>query len=196
MKSILVAVAASLLWLNAHADTVVIRIATVAPPHTAWDDYLQQINDAWEQVSNGQVQLKIYAGTLGDEGDIMRRIRIGQIDAATVSTTGLATVDRAATALHIPLAFSSYQEIDYVRDHISGQIDQVLREKGIVVLNWGEGGWVRFFSDTPIQYPDDLKKQRMFVWSTGDTSQAEEIWKSLGVNPVPLSSVDILPAPL
>ncbi len=194
IRSILVAIAASLLWLDAHADNVVIKIATVAPPQSAWHDYLQQINEAWRQVSNGQVELKIYAGTLGDEGDIMRRIRIGQIDAATVSTVGLATIDPAATALHIPLAFSSYQEIDYVREHISAQVEQVLREKGIVVLNWGEGGWVRFFSNTPIQYPDDLKKQRLFIWSTGDTTQAEEIWKNLGVKPVPLSSVDMLPA--
>ena len=117
MRLILVAVAASLLWLDAHASKVVIKVATVAPPHSAWDDYLQQINETWRQLSNGEVELKIYAGTLGDEGDIMRRIRIGQIDAATVSTAGMATIDPAATALHIPLAFASYKEIDYVREH-------------------------------------------------------------------------------
>lgn len=194
MRLILLAVAASLVWLNAHAGKVVIKVATVAPPHSAWHDYLLQIDEAWKQLSNGEVELKIYAGTLGDESDIMRRIRIGQIDAATVSTAGMATIDPAATALHIPLAFNSYEEIDYVREHISGQVEQVLREKGIVVLNWGEGGWLRLFSNTPIQYPDDLKKQRFFVWSTGDTTHAEEIWKNLGVKPVPLSSVDILPA--
>ncbi|MDX1488243.1 MAG: TRAP transporter substrate-binding protein DctP [Acidiferrobacterales bacterium] len=177
-----------------HAGRVVVKLATVAPPDSTWHQYLQEIDEQWREISNDQVQLKIYPGTLGDEADIMRRIRIGQIDAATVSSVGLSTIDPAATALHIPLAFTSYQELDYVRKRITGPIEEILKQKGLVVLNWGEGGWVRFFTKTPLQRPADLPEQKLFVWSTGDTTRAEEIWKSVGVKPIPLSSVDILPA--
>lgn len=191
---IMVALGLALLSMPAHARSIVVKLATVAPPDSTWHQYLQEIDEQWREISNDQVQLKIYAGTLGDEGDIMRRIRIGQIDAATVSTVGLSTVDAAATALHIPLAFTSYQELDYVRARIAGPIEEILQQKGIVVLNWGHGGWVRFFTKTPLQRPADLPAQKLFVWSTGDTTHAEEIWKSVGVKPIPLSSVDILPA--
>jgi TRAP-type C4-dicarboxylate transport system substrate-binding protein len=191
---IIVSLGLVLLSTLAHARSVVVKLATVAPPDSTWHQYLQEIDEQWRQISNDQVKLKIYPGTLGDEGDIMRRIRIGQIDAATVSTAGLSTIDAAATALHIPLAFKSYQELDYVRKRITVPIEKILREKGIVVLNWGEGGWVRFFTKTPLQRPADLSAQKLFVWSTGDTTQVEEIWKNVGVKPIPLSSVDILPA--
>lgn len=191
---VLAAIVTTLLSIDASARNIVIKLATVAPAESTWHEYLQEIDEKWREVSGGQVRLKIYAGTLGDEADIMRRIRIGQLDAATVTTVGLATIDKAATALHIPLAFSSYKELDYVRERIAEPVEQVLRKKGIVVLNWGEGGWVRFFTKTPLERPADLKKLKLFVWSTGDTAQAEEIWKRVGVKPIPLSSVDILPA--
>jgi TRAP-type C4-dicarboxylate transport system substrate-binding protein len=177
-----------------NARALVIKLATVAPKDSAWSDYLQEVDRKWREASNGTVQLRIYAGTLGDESDIMRRIRIGQIDAATVTTVGLATVDPSATAMHIPLAFDSSKELHYVEDRITPDIEKVLREKGIVVINWGEGGWVRFFTKTPLQRPADLRKLKLFVWATGDTTRAEEIWKAVGVKPVPLSTVDILPA--
>lgn len=191
---ILVVLCALLVLFTPAAHALVIKLATVAPKDSTWYDYLQELDQKWREASDGQVQLRIYAGTLGDEGDIMRRMRIGQIDAATVTTSGLATIDRAATALHIPLAFSSYPELAYVQQHIAPTIEQVLRAKDIVVLNWGVGGWVRFFTNTPLQRPDDLSKLKLFVWSTGDTTEAEELWKAVGVKPVPLSTVDILPA--
>ena len=191
---ILVVIGIALLSAEANARSIVIKLATVAPAGSTWHDYLQQVDEQWRALSSDQVRLKIYAGTLGDEGDIMRRIRIGQLDAATVSTAGLATIDPVATALHIPLAFSSHDELDYVQERIAKPIEDVLRGKGIVVLNWGEAGWVRFFTKTPLQRPADLAKLKLFVWSTGDTTQAEELWKQVGVKPVPLSAVDILPA--
>lgn len=178
---------------EASARTV-IKLATVVPKDSTWYDYLAEIDEKWREASNGEVSLKIYAGTLGDESDIMRRIRIGQLDAATVSTVGLSIVDASAKALHIPLAFSSYEELDYVQAGLAKTMEKRLLEKGIVVLNWGDAGWVHFFTKSPVQRPADLKEHKLFVWAAGDTTEAEELWKELGFKPVPLASHDILPA--
>lgn len=179
---------------GAEAQTLVIKLATVAPKDSVWYGYLQEIDQGWREVSDGAVSLKIYAGTLGDEDDIMRRVRVGQLDAATVSTAGLSTIDQAATALHIPLAFASYQELDYVQEGIASELENVLKKKDLVVLNWGDAGWVRFFAKSPVQRPDDLRKQKLFVWAAGDATETGELWKSHGFHPVALSTVDILPA--
>jgi TRAP-type C4-dicarboxylate transport system substrate-binding protein len=178
----------------ANAQTLVVKLATVAPKDSVWYQYLQEVDRGWREASGGTVGLKIYAGTLGDEDDIMRRIRVGQLDAATISTAGLSTIDPAATALHIPLAFSSYQELDYVQAGIAGELENALKKKGIIVLNWGDAGWVRFFAKSPVQRPDDLRKQKLFVWGAGNDTETEELWKKLGCHPVALSTVDILPA--
>lgn len=178
----------------ARAETMVIKLATVAPAGSTWHEYLQRLDARWREASDGKIRLKIYAGTLGDEEDIMRRVRIGQIDAATVTTAGLSTIDESTKALHIPLAFASYEELDYVQNGIAPRLEQTLLKKGIVVLNWGDAGWVRFFTKSPVQRPDDLKNEKLFVWAAGGATEQEQIWKKLGFNPIPLSVVDIIPA--
>jgi TRAP-type C4-dicarboxylate transport system substrate-binding protein len=177
-----------------RAETLVIKLAMVAPAGSTWHEYLQRLDTGWRQASGGKIRLKIYAGTLGDEEEIMRRIRIGQIDAATVTTAGLSTIDDAAKALYIPMAFASYEELDYVQAGIAASLEQALRKKGIVVLNWGDAGWVRFFTDSPVRHPRDLKKEKLFVWSAGGSTEQEQIWKELGFKPIPLSVIDMIPA--
>lgn len=178
----------------ARAETLVIKLGTVAPAGSTWHQYLQELDAAWNRASDGRVRLKIYAGTLGDEDDIVRRMRIGQIDAATVSTAGLSTIDKSGQALAIPLALKSYEELDYVHERLAPDMEAVLREKGIVVLNWGEAGWVHFFTKEAVSHPDELRKEKLFVWDTGGASPIERLWKERGFRPVPLSTVDIIPA--
>ncbi|MFQ5995650.1 MAG: TRAP transporter substrate-binding protein DctP [Acidiferrobacterales bacterium] len=190
----LAAACVALFTSGANAKTLVIKLATVAPKDSTWHAYLQDINERWIEASGGQVRLKIYAGTLGDENDIMRRMRVGQVDAATVTTAGLSSVDDAAKALHIPLAFSSDAELEHVQAGLSERVGKALRDKGFVVLNWGDAGWVHFFSKAPVKTPNDLRKQKLFVWAAAEVTETEELWKKLGFRPVPLSSVDILPA--
>ena len=52
---------------------VVIKLATVAPKDSIWHNHLKKIDQRWQQASQGEVKLRIYAGTLGDEDDILRR---------------------------------------------------------------------------------------------------------------------------
>lgn len=177
-----------------RAETLIIKLATVAPAGSTWHQYLQDLDAEWNRASEGRVRLKIYAGTLGDEDDIVRRLRIGQIDAATVSTAGLATIHEAGAALGIPLAFKSYDELDYVQEHMAPIMEEALRRKGIVVLNWGDAGWVHFFTSEPVRRPADLRQERLFVWDAVGAAEKERLWKKAGFHPVPLSTVDIIPA--
>lgn len=194
LTQILLATCLALFAVNASAKNVVIKLATVAPKDSTWHEFLLDLDDKWREASGETVRLKIFAGTLGDEDDIMRRIRIGQLDAATVTSAGLSTVHAAAKAFHIPLAFASYEELDYVQSRIAKTLEAVLKEKGIIVLSWGDAGWVHFFTKSPVRYPNDLRKQKLFVWAAGDATAVEELWKKMGFKPVPLSSVDMLPA--
>lgn len=177
-------------WL--HAQKVVVQMATVAPRDSLWHNLLEEMGDEWRKASGGQVRLRVFPGTMGDEPDIVRKMGIGQLQAAALSTVGLGAIDTATQALHIPLAFESHEEVDYVMDRLAPRLEKVLEERGYVVLNWGEVGWLRFFSKSPVVRPDDLRKQKMFLWNTD--AKSEGIWRRLGFQPVPLGSTDILPA--
>ena len=173
---------------------VVIKLATVAPKDSIWHKHLKLIDERWQLATDGQVKLRIYAGTLGDEDDILRRVRVGQLDAVAISTSGLSSIDRATQAMHIPLAFISNEEMEYVRDGVKNELESLLAAKHFKVLNWAEVGWVHFFTKEPVVTPDDLRKQKLFVWSNGDSANSEKLWQDLGFNTVALSSIDIMPA--
>ena len=178
---------------SAAAETVVVKFASVAPKGTTWDLSIRDIDEKWRAASGGTVRMRVFAGTLGDESDIMRRMRIGQIDAALVTTAALSSIDPDLNAMNIPMAFASDKELDYVWRRMMPRWEARLRDKGYIVLNWGTAGWVRFFTKAPVERIDDLRALKLFIWTTGEATKIEKLWKRMGFQPVPLSSVDILP---
>ena len=171
---------------------VVIKLGTGAPDGSSWHQILKAMGEKWRQASGGVVTLRIYpGGVLGDEPDVVRKMRVGQIQAAAVTAVGLSDIDAAVAAFQIPMMFRSYEELDYVRERLKPTLEKRLDEKGFVVLNWGDAGWVMFFAKEPFARPDDLKKMKLFVWA-GD-NHAIDLWKAAGFHPVPLASTDILP---
>jgi TRAP-type C4-dicarboxylate transport system substrate-binding protein len=106
----------------------------------------------------------------------------------------LSSIHKATKAMHIPLAFNSNEEMEYVRNSLAKTLDPLLAAKGFRVLSWGEVGWVHFFTREPVVTPDDLRKQKLFVWSNGDSADSEKLWQNFGFDTVALSSIDIMPA--
>ena len=129
---------------------------------------------------------------MGGEADIVRRMRLGQLQAGMLSVVGLSDIDKSVTAFsYMPMMFRSMEEVDYIREQLRPELEKRLLDKGFVTLFWGDAGWVRFFSKEPVLHPADLKKLRLFVWA-GDNFQID-LMKALGFQPVPLETSDILP---
>jgi TRAP-type C4-dicarboxylate transport system substrate-binding protein len=179
------------LWsAGAAAQGVVIKMATLVPDGSSWHGILKEMAEEWKAASGGAVTLRIYAGGVaGDDSDVVRKMRLGTLGAGLLSSAGLADVDRSVYAMQVPMAFADYAEFDAVLERFGPEIAAALAAKGFVLLDWVDGGWVRFFAKTPVATPEDLKKLKLFAWA-GDTS-AVEIWKAAGFNPVPLPSTEI-----
>lgn len=176
----------------AAAGPVVVKMATLAPEGSGWYKVLSDLGDEWKKISGGGVTLRIYpGGVVGDEMAMLRKIKVGQLQAAAITGMGLASVDRSFYALSIPMFYDSYEEFAYVRDRAAPMLEQKLGEKGFVLLFWGDAGWVYFFAKRPFVRPSDVKAMKLYV---GEGDEAiTQIYKGVGFNPVPLSIVDILP---
>lgn len=174
------------------AETMNIKVATVAPKGSIYHRVLQETGVAWQKAQGGNSRFLIYPdGTQGSEANVVRRMRIGQLDAAMLSVAGLMEIDDSVTALQfMPLMFRTWDEFDYVHDHMRKELEQRLRDKGFVVLYWGQGGWVQFFSTTPRLTPEDYKSARIFQWA-GTPAQVD-MMKSLDYHPVVIELADIL----
>jgi TRAP-type C4-dicarboxylate transport system substrate-binding protein len=175
----------------ATAQQTVIKMGTLAPDGSPWHQVLQQMGDRWRKISGGKVKLTIYAGgVLGDEPDLINKMRIGQIQAVALSGAGMADVEPGVSCLQIPMMFESYEELDYVRDRIAPRLEKMIEARGFVVLNWGDAGWVHFFTRSPATRLDDMRQMKLFTWA-GD-NETLELWRANGFRPVPLAATDIL----
>jgi TRAP-type C4-dicarboxylate transport system substrate-binding protein len=150
------------------------------------------MGEKWRKDSNGSLALTIYADSnMGSEAEIVRRMRVGQLQAAVLTVAGLSEIDPAAGALQkMPLVYRSLDEAAYVRDKLAPDLNRRLADKGFVVLFWADAGWVRFFSKDAGVLPQDFKKMKIFV-TAGDIAQSE-LYKSAGFNPVLLEWTDAL----
>jgi TRAP-type C4-dicarboxylate transport system substrate-binding protein len=148
--------------------------------------------EKWRKASGGAVQVTIYPdGLQGGEMESIRRMRVRQLQASLLTVTGLAEIEGSASALqNLPMMFQSLDEVDYVREKLTPDMERRFLDKGFVVLSWGDVGWVRFFSKAPLARPADLKRMKVFTWA-GDPYQGD-IMKAAGYNPVPLETNDIL----
>lgn len=172
--------------------SVVIKMATLAPSGSAWHENLKEIASEWNRASGGAVTLRIYPdGVAGDESDMVRKMRIGQLQGAMITNAGLSRFVSEANALTIPLAVDSWESLDRVRNAMKPRLEKLLEEQGIVVLNWGDAGWVRFFVNNPDPSVKTVQKAKLFVWSSDDGTA--DVWKASGFNAIPLASTDILP---
>ena len=188
-------VALALLPAQAHAQASgnVVKLATLVPDGSVWDKALKSMGAEWTSATQGRVSLRIYpGGVTGDEPDVVRKMRIGQIQAAALTLTGLTDIDESFRVFGIPMFFQSYPELFQVIDRMEPEFKKRLEAKGFVLLNWGHGGWVHFFTRTPVKTIEELKKLKIFVWAGDDLSV--QMWKANGFNPVALAATDILPA--
>ena len=175
---------------QAQGSTLV-KLATLVPEGSVWDKTLRDMGAEWNTATQGRVSLRVYpGGVAGDEPDLVRKMRIGQLQAAAITTAGLASIDPAFQMFNIPMFFDSYPELDAVLNTMTPILKQRLETKGFVLLNWGHGGWVYFFSKSPVHSIDDLKKTKMFTWA-GDDWMVQR-WRENGFQPVPLAATDIL----
>ena len=172
---------------------VLIRMATLVPDGSSWHLILKETAEKWKELSGGRVRVRLFpGGVAGDDPDVVRKMRLGTLSAGLLSATGVGEIDRSVYALGIPLMYDSYEEVYWVHEKMRPKLEAGLEKKGFIVLNWIDGGWVRFFTKRPVAVPADLQKLKLFTWA-GD-AEAVEVWRAGGFKPVPLPATEIATA--
>src|SRR6478736_1516488 len=130
----------------AHADEK-IKLGTLAPSGSTWHTLLKEMGQKWGEASGGKVKLVIYpGGVLGNEGDMVKKMRIGQLQAAALTTIGLHEISPEPQAVDVPMMVDSWPMLDYVMERVGPRMEKAIEAKGYTVIYWSEVGFVRFFS--------------------------------------------------
>jgi TRAP-type C4-dicarboxylate transport system substrate-binding protein len=187
----LAALAACLTLASPAEPQTVIKMGTIAPEQSVWHDALLRIRQKWRDITDGEVELRIYAGgVLGGEDEMVRKMQRRTLDALAVSGSGLPLVDDIVSCLSIPLLFDSYDQLDHVRAAVAPEIERRFEGRGYKVLGWAEAGWVHFFAKEPVVHPADLRRQRLWI-STG-SPEHERLLNEFGFRVVALPVTDML----
>src|SRR5512140_35950 len=144
-RSAFAACGAALLTLaagQAQAQTLIVKMATLVPDGSSWHQILRETGEKWKAISGGRVVVRLYAGGVkGDDPDVVRKMRIGELNAGVLTSVGLAQIDTSVYALGVPMMYDSYEELYYVLEKMRPRLEKGLEDKGFVVLNWADGGW-------------------------------------------------------
>src|SRR3954451_23559030 len=98
----LIAAAVLLFTSVVHADEK-IKLGTLAPSGSTWHTLLKEMGQKWSEASGGKVKLIIYpGGVVGNEGDMVKKTRIGQLQAAAPTTIGLHEITPEPQAVDVP----------------------------------------------------------------------------------------------
>jgi TRAP-type C4-dicarboxylate transport system substrate-binding protein len=170
-----------------------IKFATVAPEGTTWMKHMRALAEDIEKESNGRIAFAIYSGaTAGDELDVLRRIRIGQIHCAAFSGVGLGQILPMVRVLDLPFLFRNEEEIDLVHRKMRPFFEEEFKKKGFQLLAWAEVGTAHLFSKKPIRTIKDLSGLKVWAWS-GDPI-AKATFSAMGINAIPLAITDVTTA--
>jgi TRAP-type C4-dicarboxylate transport system substrate-binding protein len=168
-----------------------IRFATVAPEGSTWMKVMREYANAVEDATNNEIEFKIYPGQVaGDEKDVLRKIRIGQLDSGGFTGVGLGEILPEVRIMDSPFLFRSYEEVDFVAEHFFDYFSKKFEEKGFILLGWAEVGFVYVFTNKPINALEDMNGVKMWMWE-GDPI-AEATFRALNISPIPLSITDVL----
>lgn len=174
----------------AQRRTVTIKLVSQVPQDTPWGELLDNMSAEWARITNNEVQLVVMHNVKAGEGDILRQLNTGQIQAAMLSTFGLKLISPEIMTLSCPFLIRTNEELDLVMDDLKPELEEEFEEKGYFTLAWSKVGWVRFFSKSPVFVPADLKRLRL---GTSETEpELMDTFKAMGYHMVPIALNQIL----
>ncbi|MDR0562328.1 MAG: TRAP transporter substrate-binding protein DctP [Spirochaetaceae bacterium] len=170
---------------------VTIKLASMAPENTPWGDALNRMSRAWAEVSNGQVELRVYHnGVVGEEGDVLQKLKLNQIQAAVLTSFGINQISPEVMTLSAPFFIRNDDELKAVLDALKPELESRINAKGFQTLTWAKSGWVKIFSKTPVFVPADLKRMKM--GTNPDAAELTHAFTAMGYQMVPIGGNDIL----
>lgn len=167
-----------------------IRVATLAPRQSPIGQEYQKLKVGLKEATNGEVSLQMYSGGVaGDESTVVRKMRVGQLDGALITSAGLGAIVRPVLVLQAPGLITTYPELKLVRDELGPDFKALFLRNGYELIAWGDAGRIRMFSKEKIREPADLRKARPWAWRDSATMQA--FLKAAGANGVLLGLPEV-----
>ncbi len=117
-----------------------LRIGSLVPRNSLYHQQLLELGESWRAAQGGGARFTVFTdGSQGGEAELVRRMRIGQLQGALMSVVGLREIEPGIAALqNLPLLFRDWDEVDYVREKMRPAMEKRFLDRGFVVIGWGD----------------------------------------------------------
>jgi TRAP-type C4-dicarboxylate transport system substrate-binding protein len=170
-----------------------IKFGTMAPAESAWTEIPNKIIIplVGNMFGNRLKLVVYYGGTMGDDEEILEKIREGKLDACSCTNQGTVKLLPDLSVLTLPLLFQSYDEVDFVVQKLRKYIETRLEEQGFKLLFIVDTGFLYFFSqDDPSTFAR-IRDQKVFSWFG---VIQERTFNYLGINPITVTIPELAPS--
>lgn len=181
------------LWLcmTVTASAAALKIATLSPDGSVWMKLLRAGGEQIRAETEGRVSFKFYpGGVMGDDKAVLRKIRVGQLHGAVVTSGALVQLYPDIGLYGLPMAFRSGSEADYVRERMDAQLLEGLDAKGFVAFGIAEVGFAHAMSQDAITSVADARSLK--VWVPDNDPGSARAFQAFGIAPIPLPIADVL----
>ena len=179
------------LEVDAKQPKYLFKMASLAPAGSIWAQRFDQFAQEVKAKSGGEVGFKVYAGgVMGDDRAMFRKMKIGQLQGAGFTMTGISNIVPDFRVMSIPYLFQSYEEVDEVLEKLMTRQVEAFAEKGMVLIAMSEVGFIYTMSTIPISTLEDLRKSKS--WAPDGDPVSLAFMKEVGISPIPLSLPDVL----
>jgi TRAP-type C4-dicarboxylate transport system substrate-binding protein len=168
----------------------VLKFAVLVPrtPELAVEE--KKYNQRLGELTNNEVQVRVYwGGAAGDEQDVVRKMRSGQIDGGPLGLDVLSQFTRECLVLQTPGLFRNYEQVDAVRKDLAPRFEEEAYRNGFKTLVWGDVGRLRLFSKKEIKHVADFKSARPWLYPASEI--LKEFYRQIGATGVPLSIAEV-----
>ena len=116
-----------------------IKIATLSPAGTFWMEQMRDGAEKINQRTQGRVTIKFYpGGVMGNDDNVLRKIRIGQLHGGAITIGSLAQSTPEATLYGLPYLFSSLDDAAEVRKTTDSMLSNEIEKNGFVTFGFAQ----------------------------------------------------------
>lgn len=169
-----------------------LKFAALIPEGTSWGNSVKNFARDVEAATGGEVSVKVYyGGVAGDEPDVLRKIRIGQLHGGIFTGKTLGDIHGDVRAMELPFTFyADNAKASATLKKLAPAFNEGLKSKGFVGLGFYELGPVYLVSTKRVANLAELKGIKIWAWEGDELVRA--MIESLGLVSVPLALPDVL----
>jgi TRAP-type C4-dicarboxylate transport system substrate-binding protein len=171
-------------------EQFVLKVAVPIPRSQEVAIEAKKYNDKLAALTDNAVSVRVYwGGAAGDDVDVLRKMRAGQMDGAPLSLELVSQFVRQALVLASPALFNNYKQVDAARSQLTPAMEAEAYDNGFKVMAWADIGRLRLLSKKPIETLADFKRMR--PWLYPQSEMLKEFYRGIGATGVPLGIAEV-----